>query len=89
MQLSRMTVCNQIEIKMPRWKQRIVGVANYRVGTHNAIDITALGKDGHRYYPEPLYGSGDMIRKCEKQTLPSGVTLYLVPIGSLEPLERI
>lgn len=86
--LPRTTSCNVIEIRAPRWKQRVVGIANFRVGTHNAIDITAVGKDGKRYYPETLYGSGEMITKCEMQTLPSGVKLYLVPIGNLEPLER-
>jgi hypothetical protein len=87
--LSRNTACNAIEIRMPRWKQRIVGIASYRVGTHNAIEITAKGKDGQRYYPETLYGSGEMIRSCEIQHLPSGVMLYLVPISKLEPLERV
>lgn len=89
MQLARDTVCNKIEIRMPRWKQRVVGIATFRVGHHNAIEITATGKDGNRYYPETLYGSGDMIRACEQQTLPSGVTLYLVPIDKLETLERV
>jgi hypothetical protein len=88
MLLNRMTVCSQIEIRAPRWKQRVVGVASFRVREHNAIDITAVGKDGNRYYPDLLYGSGKMIRECETQTLPSGVTLYLVPIDKLEPLER-
>jgi hypothetical protein len=86
--LSRLTSCNQIEIRMPRWKKRVVGVASYRVGTHNVIDIVAKGKDGKRYYPEALYGSGDMIRECETQTLRGGVKLFLVPISNLEPLER-
>lgn len=89
MQLSRTTVCNKIEIRRPRWKQRVVGIANFRVGTHNEIDIIAVDKMQRRYYPETLYGSGDMITKCPIQTLPSGVKLYLVPIANLEPLERI
>lgn len=86
--LSKDTVCNHIEILKPRWKQRVVGVANFRVGTHNAIDIVKTDKEGKRYYPQTLYGSGDMIRSCETQTLPSGVLLYLVPIANLEVLER-
>jgi len=89
MQLANDIACNKIEIQMPRWKQRVVGIATYRVGTHNAIDIVAKAKDGERYYPDTLYGSGALIRACEKQTLPSGVTLYLVPIDSLTVLERI
>lgn len=88
MTLSKETSCNMIEIKMPRWKQRIIGIANFRVGQHNAIDITATGKDGKRYYPNTLYGSGEMIKECETQILPSGVKLYLVPIANLEVLER-
>lgn len=88
MVLERNTICNLIEIKSPRWKQRIVGIATYRVGVHNEIRITAKGKDGQLYYPEPLYGAGEMIRQCKIQSLPSGVNLYLVPISKLEPLER-
>jgi hypothetical protein len=87
MLLSRMTPCQEIRIKAPRWKQRVVGVASFRVGHHNKIIIEAKGKDGKPYYPEPLYGSGEMIQKQEVQVLPSGVKLYLVPISSLEPLE--
>lgn len=89
MQLARSTPCNVIEIRAPRWKQRVVGIANFRVGMHNQINITAKGKDGNLYYPEPLYASGDTIRACETQTLPSGVKLYLVPIANLDVLERV
>lgn len=89
MRLSRTTPCQQIEIRAPRWKQRVVGIASFRVGTHNAIDIIKTDKEGKRYYPDLLYGSGEMIRSCDKQVLPSGVTLYLVPIANLEPLERV
>jgi hypothetical protein len=88
MQLSRTTVCSHIEIRSPRWKQRVVGVASFRVGTHNAIDIIKTDKEGKRYYPDLLYASGETIRACEQQKLPSGVVLYLVPISKLEPLER-
>ena len=86
--LDRLTPCAKIEIKMPRWKQRVVGIANFRVKQHNEINITAKRKDGSLYYPEPLYATGDQIRAYETQTLPSGVKLYLVPINSLETLER-
>lgn len=89
MQLHKHTPCSSIEIKAPRWKQRVVGIATFRVGNHNAIDIVATGKDGNRYFPETLYGSGEMIRECETQTLPSGVKLHLVPIHKLEKLERV
>lgn len=89
-QLSVSTPCNYIQIKYPRWKQRVVGVAKYRVGTHNAIEITATDKKGERYYPDMYYMSGEDIQRHEVQKLPgSGVELYLVPINELEILERI
>ncbi len=89
MKLSQSTPCNHIAIKYPRWKQRVVGVAKFRVGTHNAIEITAVGKDGERYYPDMYYMSGEDIVKHPVQKLPgSGVELYLVPINELEILER-
>jgi hypothetical protein len=65
----------------------VVGIASFRVGTHNKIVIEARGKDGEPYYPEPLYISGTNIMKHDTQLLPSGVKLYLVPIAELEPLE--
>lgn len=88
MKLDRTTPCSKIEIKAPRWKQRIVGIASFRVGEHNEIEILATDKKGERYYPDTYYASGATIRACETQKLPSGVLLYLVPISSLETLER-
>lgn len=73
---------------MPRWKQRVVGIASYRVKNHNAIDIMATDKEGKRYYPDTYYASGKMIKSCETQNLDDGTVLYLVPISKLEPLER-
>lgn len=88
MKLSRQTTCSLIEIERPRWKERVVGIATYRVKEHNEIRITARDKDGRPYYPEPLYASGEHIRSQKTQTLPGGVKLYLVPISTLEVLER-
>ena len=89
MQLSRLTPCASIQIRFPRWKQRVVGVASYRVMQHNAIDILKEDKEGKRYYPETLYGSGEMIKKCPTQVIKGGTVLHLVPISNLEVLERV
>ena len=86
--LPRTTVCSKIEIRSPRWKQRVVGIASFRVKEHNEIDIVKTDKEGKRYYPDTYYASRATIEACEVQTLPSGVKLYLVPINSLEVLER-
>lgn len=74
----------KFEIKYPRWKQRVVGLAVHRVSEHNEVEILATGKDGERYYPDTYYISGEEVRKCEKQMLPQGIELYLVPISSLK-----
>jgi len=89
MQLPRLQPVQYIEIKKPRWKQRVVGIASYRVGTHNQINIIAKDKTGKLYYPNDYYMSGEDIKKYDKQTLGSGVVLHLVPISDLEILERI
>lgn len=81
-----MRVYTEFSIKMPRWKQRVVGLAAYRVSDHNKVDIMAAGKDGERYYPDTYYISGEEVRKCEKQMLPQGLELYLVPINKLQIL---
>lgn len=86
--LDKDTACSRIEIRSPRWKQRVIGVASYRVKEHNAIDIIAMAKDGRRYYPDTLYATGEFIRSCPTQSVSGGVLLYLVPIRSLEVLER-
>ena len=90
MKLSKNTVCAKIEIIEPRWKARTVGIATYRVKEHNEINILAMSPVSpfRRYYPDPLYGSGEMIRSCPTQKLSSGTVLYLVPISKLESLER-
>lgn len=88
MLLSRDTACNHIEIRSPRWKERVVGIAKFRVGTHNSIDIMATDKTGKRYYPDTYYISGADIAKHEVQKLPQGVEVYLVPISELTILER-
>ena len=88
MKLSQTTPVQHIVIEKPRWKQRVIGVATFRVGHHNMIEITAKKKDGTKYYPDQYYMSGENIKKHEVQLLPSGVKLYLIPINELEILER-
>ena len=88
MKLRKDAVVQHTMIKAPRWKQRVIGIASYRVGQHNAITIAAKRKDGSLYYPGTYYASGDTIKACETQLLPSGVLLYLLPMSKLEPLER-
>jgi hypothetical protein len=88
MVLDKFTPVNMIEIRSPRWKERTIGIAHYRVGMHNSIEIQAKDKEGKLYYPNTYYMSGEDIKKHDIQKLYSGTTLYLVPISELEILER-
>jgi len=38
MKLRKDAVVQHTMIKAPRWKQRVIGIASYRVGQHNAIN---------------------------------------------------
>lgn len=90
MRLGRSTPRQIIEIKAPRWKERTVGIATWRVGLHNEIRITYRRKgDGEFTYPDPFYISGDKIKKYPKQLVGGGTWLYLVPISDLEILENV
>lgn len=88
MKLSKTTQCSLFQIQVPRWKERVVGLADYRLSTHNEIHILAKDKEGKRYYPDNYYISQEKARSYPLQTR-SGIDLRLVPINDLETLERI
>ena len=92
-QLSRTTPANVVKIKMPIWNggRRAVGIATFRVGTHNQIEIEHKNADGTLLYPEPFYISGEELRQYPVQPVkrnPS-IKLFIVPIDDLYLLERI
>lgn len=91
--LSRTTPTQHFQIRSVRWKKRAIGLAKYRIGTHNSVEITQTGKDGQRYFPDTYYISGKDIHeglKSGKFELDNqkGVDLVIVPINEMEPLER-
>ena len=91
MKLPRTLTASLFEIQTPRWKQRTVGLAKYKISDHNEVVILAKGKDGKPYYPGNFYIAGDKALNSgyEEQTLqPSGLVVIHVPINDLEPLER-
>lgn len=90
MKISKDKILNYIPINSPRWKQRTIGIATYRVKEENEIDVLAVSKkDGQRYFPFSYYATREQIVKYPKQTLPSGTVLYLVPMAELDIIERI
>lgn len=49
---------NRIVIFAPRWKDKTVLIANWKIGVENEIEITAQHADGTRYFPEPFRVTG-------------------------------
>lgn len=82
MLLSKNTPAQVIEIWQPRWKDRKVLIAKYKVGTHNLIRFTKT-----KSMPDDYYLSGTTIAKCPIETNGT-VDCYAVPMDELEILER-
>lgn len=84
MQLPESIACQLIEIRQPRWHDRMVLIAAHKVGAHNKImfsDAPTLAGE--------WYISGRDIHMCELKPKANGVIdCYLVPLKFLEPLER-
>lgn len=81
--LSRTTPAARIEIWAPRYKDRKVLIAKYKVQNHNEIVFT---KAKH-LMDHTWYISGADIAKCPLETNGT-LACYAVPVDSLEPLER-
>jgi hypothetical protein len=92
MTLSHVTPANTIEIWAPRWKDRKVLIAKFKVGTHNRIVFTGVPRNGAAgRVPDSLKGefyvSGTKVRACPVDTN-GKIPCYAVPLDDLEPLER-
>lgn len=83
MLLSKMTPCNQISIWQPRYSDRTVLIAKYKVGRHNQIVFT---KAKH-LMDKDWYLSGETIQSSPVDTN-GKIPCYAVSVDELEPLER-
>ncbi len=87
MLLNRLTPVIEFKIWNPRWKDRMVLLADYKIATHNKIvfpkakslagDWYISGTDVKTYPTEPM--------KTKSGTT---MTMRVVPIDALQPLER-
>lgn len=75
-----------IPIQQPRWHDRTILVAKWRVGDHNEVRVN------HSSFKEPLYMSGEKMRKypIEKKTAKNGqlFEVYVVPISDFMTLSE-
>lgn len=82
------TSCNLFHIHVPIWSKKSIGLADYRLATHNEIHIGAKRKDGELYYPDAYYISAEKARSYPLEHR-SGIDVRIIPIRDLEVLERI
>lgn len=88
MKISRKTSCNVLTIKQPRWKDRVVLLAAWKVGEHNEILIEQRRKsDDVPYFPNPMYMEGEIIKSFPLEKQYHG-EFYAVPLQYLQVLER-
>jgi hypothetical protein len=80
--LSRWTQFKVHSIWAPRWHDKVVLIAKFRVGEHNKIVFTKDKTMGTK----PYYVSGAVIKKCKLEDN-GEIKCYAVPIDKLEPLE--
>lgn len=83
MTLDRFTPVNAIDIWQPRWKDRTVLIAKFKVATHNSITFSKT-----KTMPGEYYLSGEEIRKHPINNN-GKLDCYVVPMDKLEKLERV
>lgn len=78
-----------IKIREPLWKNRSIGVAEYRMSEPTIkIEIIYKEKSGKRLYPGVYTISREKAMTYPIQTLPSGTILRIIPISDLERVEE-
>lgn len=87
MVLSKHTPCQVLEIFAPRWRDKTVMLAPWKLGEHNEVRILAKRSDGSPYFPAPMYISGKVAKTYPLDNNGSAY-MHAVPITKLEPLER-
>lgn len=73
---------NTIEIFAPRWRDRTVLVADWKIGMRNTIDITCRKADGSRRYPEPFVVDGAWLKSFPTEQV-KGRTIRRVDLDKL------
>ena len=79
-------MANLINIFAPRWKDRTILIADWKIGKDNDIDITATKKDGTRYFPEVFHATGEWLQAYPLEDKPNG-KMRIVPLQALFELK--
>lgn len=82
MLLNKLTPAQKIDIWSPRWKDRRILIAKFKVGNHNEITFSKT-----KSLPGIYYLSGATIKKYPLETN-GKIACYAVHMDELETLER-
>ena len=80
--LKKDTPANKFEIRNPRWKDRTVLLAKYKVGMHNEVIFTHAKSMPGSYYISGSEAKNYPINSNGK------IDCYAIPMNALERLER-
>lgn len=83
MKLSPNAVASRMTIYSPRWHDRVVLIATFRVGEHNIIEMPRASKN----WVGEWYVSGEDVRQSPKEKLKTKqgrlMDMYAVPLDKL------
>lgn len=82
MQLHQQTPAQLFTIWQPRYHDKKVLLAKFKVGTHNKVVFTKAPDMG----TQPYYISGEKVKSYPAESN-GKIQCYAVPIDALEPLE--
>lgn len=87
MLLKRLTTLQQFQIFSPRWHDRVVLLADYKIGTHNCVTFPKANTLEGEWY---ISGVNAKTYPLEPMKTKSGTNMMMreVPISALQPLER-
>ena len=77
---------NKIDIRVPIWKSKSVGIADRMLNDDIEINILYKNKEGVRLYPCTYTIKKELVKKFPIQFV-NGVKLHIVPIAKLKILK--
>jgi hypothetical protein len=74
---------NKLNINIPIWKTKSVGIADRLLNDDVEINILYKDKNGNRLYPATYTAKKELVKKFPVQYI-RGIALHIVPIAKLK-----
>lgn len=74
---------NKLNIKVPIWKNKSIGIAERLLNDDVEINILYKDKNGNRLFPYIYIAKKELVKKFPVQFI-RGLKLYIVPIAKLK-----